>query len=238
MKTADTTTRRVTLGVSAIGLFAGGDSYTHIYGLVRDWHGNVISAALTPLALDGMVYALTAAKFAASRKGVPVPFKIHFWYWIGTLSTLLANGASGWHDGTGTAMLNTLSVICYIGCTEALTWILRHVSPPAKKPAPVTASKPHPQPASSPAPIDAPTPPAAPEPDDAPHDELGDRREQKKTYAPRRPLEELLAEAQQKFADDLSAGKIPGQKKISDAVSCGPGKAEEIQRRLEALRTA
>jgi hypothetical protein len=57
-----TATRRVTTGiVLAVGLFAGSDSYSHIYTLARD-HGQAIaSAALVPLAGDGLIAALLAA---------------------------------------------------------------------------------------------------------------------------------------------------------------------------------
>jgi hypothetical protein len=41
----DTATRRVTTGiVLAVGLFAGNDSYSHIYTLARD-HGQAITSA-------------------------------------------------------------------------------------------------------------------------------------------------------------------------------------------------
>ena len=45
MTANDTATRRVTTGiVLAVGLFAGGDSYSHIYTLARD-HGQAIASA-------------------------------------------------------------------------------------------------------------------------------------------------------------------------------------------------
>src|SRR6202030_4540519 len=54
-KTAnDTATRRVTTGiVLAVGLFAGSDSYSHIYTLARDHGQDIASAALLTLAREG-----------------------------------------------------------------------------------------------------------------------------------------------------------------------------------------
>ena len=70
MTANDTATRRVTTGiVLAVGLFAGSDSYSHIYTLARD-HGQAIaSAALLPLAGDGLIAAASSAMLVASRQG-------------------------------------------------------------------------------------------------------------------------------------------------------------------------
>ena len=70
MTANDTATRRVTTEiVLAVGLFAGSDSYFHIYTLARD-HGQAIaSAALLPLAGDGLIAAASSAMLVASRQG-------------------------------------------------------------------------------------------------------------------------------------------------------------------------
>src|SRR5580704_11172874 len=70
----DTATRRVTTGiVLAVGLFAGGDSYAHIYSLARDHGQDIASAALLPLAGDGVIAAASAVMLVASRQGRDVP---------------------------------------------------------------------------------------------------------------------------------------------------------------------
>jgi hypothetical protein len=56
--TADAATRRATTAiVGAVALFAAGDSYVHIYSLARSHGQDVISAALLPLAGDGVIAA-------------------------------------------------------------------------------------------------------------------------------------------------------------------------------------
>jgi uncharacterized protein DUF2637 len=69
MTANDTATRRVTTGiVLAVGLFAGSDSYSHIYTLARD-HGQAIaSAALLPLAGDGLIAAASSAMLVAEEE--------------------------------------------------------------------------------------------------------------------------------------------------------------------------
>ena len=70
MNRADTTTRKVTTAiVVSVGLFAGGDSYSHIFHLARDHGQDVVSAALVPLAGDGLVVAASATML---QKG-PIP---------------------------------------------------------------------------------------------------------------------------------------------------------------------
>lgn len=73
------TTRVVTWIVAAVALFAAGDSYVHIFDLARE-HGpggvpGVISAALLPLAGDGVVAAASAAMLAAARNRKTVPLR-------------------------------------------------------------------------------------------------------------------------------------------------------------------
>jgi hypothetical protein len=51
MMSRDDTTRKATTAiVVSVGLFAGGDSYSHIYHLARAHHQDIMSAALVPLA--------------------------------------------------------------------------------------------------------------------------------------------------------------------------------------------
>jgi hypothetical protein len=74
MNRADTTTRKITTAIVInVGLFAGGDSYSHIFHLARSHGQGVVSAALAPLAGDGLVVAASATMLAAVRIGKPVP---------------------------------------------------------------------------------------------------------------------------------------------------------------------
>lgn len=236
MKQNDIAIRRGAAGiVTAVGLFAGTDSYVHVYGLARDWHNNIIAAAFLPLTADGVVLAASAVKLIASKRNDKTPASAHAWFWTGTLATLAGNGASGWPHGAGAALLSLWPVLAYIGCMEMLTWMMQNLGPQPKRAASPVASRPAipvaSRAASSPAPIGALVPPVTPEPGGAPQD--GPR-----TYAPRRPLDVLLAEAEAKFAGDLTAAQLPGIRKIQTTVNVGPGRADLIRKHLETVLAA
>jgi hypothetical protein len=105
MTANDTATRRATTGiVLAVGLFAGSDSYSHIYTLARD-HGQAIaSASLLPLAGDGLIAAASSAMLVASRQGRDVPMLARVMLLAGIGATIAANVGYGLHAGiTGRA---------------------------------------------------------------------------------------------------------------------------------------
>lgn len=123
----DTATRRVTTGiVLAVGLFAGSDSYSHIYTLARD-HGQAIaSAALLPLAGDGLIAAASSAMLVASRQGRDVPVLARVMLLAGIGATIAANVGYGLHAGITGALLSVWPVAAYVGCMELLTWMRRN----------------------------------------------------------------------------------------------------------------
>ena len=50
MNRTDQLTRRITTGiVVSVGLFAAGDSWSHIFHLAREYRWDMLSAALVPL---------------------------------------------------------------------------------------------------------------------------------------------------------------------------------------------
>ena len=127
MTANDTATRRVTTGiVLAVGLFAGSDSYSHIYTLARD-HGQAIaSAALLPLAGDGLIAAASSAMLVASRQGRDVPVLARVMLLAGIGATIAANVGYGLHAGITGALLSVWPVAAYVGCMELLTWMRRN----------------------------------------------------------------------------------------------------------------
>lgn len=69
-RNADTATCRVTTAiVLAVGLFAGADSYSHTYSLATRNGQGAVSAALLPLAGDGLVVVASMVMLVASRTG-------------------------------------------------------------------------------------------------------------------------------------------------------------------------
>jgi Protein of unknown function (DUF2637) len=138
----DTATRRVTTGiVLAVGLFAGSDSYSHIYTLARD-HGQAIaSAALLPLAGDGLIAAASSAMLVASRQGRDVPGLARVMLLAGIGATIAANVGYGLHAGLTGALLSVWPVAAYVGCMELLTWMRRNTAMhPAVEPASADAA--------------------------------------------------------------------------------------------------
>jgi hypothetical protein len=127
MTANDTATRRVTTGiVLAVGLFAGSDSYSHIYTLARN-HGQAIaSAALLPLAGDGLIAAASSAMLVASRQGRDVPVLARVMILAGIGATIGANVGYGLHAGVTGALLSVWPVAAYVGCMELLTWMRRN----------------------------------------------------------------------------------------------------------------
>ncbi|MGH3187541.1 MAG: DUF2637 domain-containing protein [Streptosporangiaceae bacterium] len=126
MTANDTATRRVTTGiVLAVGLFADSDSYSHshIYTLARDHGQAIVSAALLPLAGDGLIAAASSAMLVASRQGRDVPVLARVMLLAGIGATIAANVGYGLHAGLTGALLSVWPVAAYVGCMELLTWM-------------------------------------------------------------------------------------------------------------------
>jgi Protein of unknown function (DUF2637) len=127
MTANDTATRRVTTGiVLAVGLSGGSDSYSHIYTLARDHGQAIVSAALLPLAGDGLIAAASSAMLVASRQGRDVPVLARVMLLAGIGATIAANVGYGLHAGITGALLSVWPVAAYVGCMELLTWMRRN----------------------------------------------------------------------------------------------------------------
>src|SRR5260370_42655664 len=107
MTRQDTATRRVTTAiVLAVGLFAGGDSYAHIYALARGHGQGIVSAALLPLAGDGVIAAASAVMLVASRQGRDIPLRARGLLLAGIAATAGPNGAYGLPAGLAGPLLS------------------------------------------------------------------------------------------------------------------------------------
>ena len=141
MTANDTATRRVTTGiVLAVGLFAGSDSYSHIYTLARDHGQAIVSAALLPLAGDGLIAAASSAMLVASRQGRDVPVLARVMLLAGIGATIAANVGYGLHAGLTGALLSVWPVAAYVGCMELLTWMRRNTGMHPARPASADAA--------------------------------------------------------------------------------------------------
>ena len=143
MNRTDQATRRATTAiVVAVALFAAGDSFTHIYDLARTHGQGMVSAALLPLAGDGLVAAASSAMLAAARNGKTVPARARVLLLAGIAATIAANVACGLPAGVTGALLSVrgrwprtwaVSRSCR-GCGK--TWVhpRRRVHPPGTHP--------------------------------------------------------------------------------------------------------
>ncbi len=210
MKGTDHATRRATTGiVAAVALFAAGDSYSHIYDLARQHHEGIVSAALLPLAGDGLIAAASSAMLAAARNGKTVPARARILLFAGIAATIAANVAYGLPDGLTGALLSVWPVACYVGCMELLTWMREHLGASAR-PAAASARTPKP---------DA---PEVPRPD-----------------APEVPrAADLITIAVARFPEAAKGGRIPSLRVIQGELGVGQGKAQQVQRHFLSLQAA
>ena len=119
-------TRRVTTGiVLAVGLFAGSEPHSHIYTLARDHGQGIVSAALLPLAGDGLIAAASSAILVASRQARDVPVLARVMLLAGIGATIAANVGYGLNAGLTGALLSVWPVAaegdcrsCSPGCGE------------------------------------------------------------------------------------------------------------------------
>ena len=219
----DAGTRRTTTAiVAAVALFAAGDSFTHIYDLARAHGQGAVSAALLPLAGDGLIAAASSAMLAAARSGMAVPARARVLLIGGIAATIAANVAYGLPSGVTNALLSVWPVACYVGCVEILSWMRQNLGASAR---PRTASTTRTVPGAS---------AASGSPDaDGPQDELRDRRERKT----RQPVGELLALAEKMFPGGMNDGKPASLRDIQGALSVGQGKAQVVQAHFRTLAT-
>lgn len=208
----DQTTRRIAASIAlGVGLFAGADSYVHVYSLARDHGQAILSAALLPLAGDGLVTAGSLAMLVASRRGDTAPIRAYLAMYGGIIATALANVASGLPHGTADALLSAWPVAAYVGCMELLTWMRAHTGAQPKRAA--SAS-----PAAS-ADASAPVKPAA-------SDDLRERRQH-------RADADLIHAAEEAFPDGKV--KLPPLRTIQTELSVGQPKSQLVQAHFKAL---
>jgi uncharacterized protein DUF2637 len=210
MTRSDHATRRITTCiVAAVALFAAGDSYSHIYDLARQHGQGVASAALLPLAGDGLIAAASSAMLAAARAQRPVPLRARILLLLGIGATIAANVAYGLPDGLTGALLSVWPVAAYVGCVEILSWMQEHLGTTRSASARKTAV----------APADA----GSAKPDAPPR-------------KPRTPVPDLLRTAEVRFPDTAAGGKIPPLRVIQGELGVGQPRAQQIQRHLLSLQ--
>jgi hypothetical protein len=215
--------RRITMGiVAAVALFAAGDSYTHIYHLARQYQpgaAGAVSAALLPLAGDGVIAAASAAMLAAAKAQLPVPARARVFLAGGIAATVMANIAYGLPSGITDALLSIWPVAAYLACLELLAWMRQNLDAPvavavSRKP------RPHAEPDAQPAP-------------DAPRRHASGRG-RKKTEE---EIMRLLEAAEQMFPEAAAgAARIPTYRMIQRSLRTGQPNARLVQDHFRMLQ--
>ena len=213
MSRQDTATRRVTTGiVLAVAAFAGGDSYAHIFDLARAHGQDILSAALLPLAGDGVIAAASAVLLVASRQGRGIPLRARVLLLAGIAATAAANLAYGLPSGPTGALLSIWPVVAYLGCMELLTWMRANTQPAKTRTASAAAS---PDTAAPAAPVSL----------------AREHRQHRQ-----QPAAELLTTAERLFPTVKAGGKIPGLREIQNVMSVGQPKSQTVQAHFRALQ--
>lgn len=231
MTRQDTTTRRVTTGiVLAVGLFAGADSYAHIFELARDHGQSITSAALLPLAGDGVVAAASAVLLVASRQGHGIPLRARLLLLAGIGATAAANLAYGMPSGLTGALLSIWPVVAYVGCMELLTWMRQNTQPARTRVASADVVAPATRAAS-----------ASASPDAVAQDATVNLDRERKQR--RQPGGEMLSTEEKRAAETLfptaKAGDVmPPLRAIQTAMGVGQPKAQAVQAHFRALTQA
>ena len=212
MTRTDTATRKVTtIIVLAVGLFAGGDSYSHVFSLARSHGQDVISAALLPLAGDnGVIAAASSVMLVAARQRRPVPLRARIMLIAGIAATVAANIAYGLAHGRTDALLSVWPVAAYCGCVELLAWMRQNTGMQSTRPKAAPAD----------APGDA----------DAAHQTVVLIKDHKhhRMYA-----DSLLNAAEREFR-----GRVPTLREIQRTLHIGQPRAQEIKAYLASLQAA
>lgn len=224
MKSNDTAARRLVTGIAiAVGLFAWGDSYDHVYSLARDNHGNVLSAALLPFCGEGPIILGTAMMFLCSRYDKAVPLRARIIAWGGVVITTWANLAFGLsaHDRTN-AVLSVWPVVAFVGCVEGLIWMREHFwMQPAKRMRPAAVA-------------DAPLTLVTDAQSDAgPAVSITRRGRKPKTHD---EIRAMMRRAEEAFPEVLRGAKIPPLRTIQSRLQTGQSYAQLVQDHFETLR--
>ena len=88
-------------------------------------------AALSPLTVDGLIYASSIVMLDSARRGVQVPALARWLLGLGIVATLAANVAHGLGQGLIGAVVGAWPAIAPVGSYELLLMIIRSAQVPA-----------------------------------------------------------------------------------------------------------
>jgi hypothetical protein len=115
-------TAEAVLGVAAVAAVA---SYEHAYDLVRAHGESGWTAHMTPLAVDGLIYASSMVMLDSARRKTPVPALARWLLGLGVAATLAANVAHGLGHGPVGAAVAAWPAVALVGSYELLMLVVR-----------------------------------------------------------------------------------------------------------------
>jgi hypothetical protein len=228
--TSDKAIRLVTaLAVLAVAVIAATVSYSHIEYLALVNGQTLTAARLLPASVDGVVLVSSMVMLDAARRDVDAPVLARVMLVAGVLATLAANSAVGASHGVVGILVSGWPAVAFIGCAETFLAMIRRRSGALSgtaETADETTIMGVPEVALAGGYSAAHGVPEADEARTRPDKALSPSASHRRT--PNQTPEQI-------FAEELSAGTVPGIRSIKTRCKVGQPRAEAIQARLAAL---
>ena len=130
--TTDPNSRRVLtwarVTVVALAGIAAVVSFSHAYDVVRAHGETGLTATLTPLTIDGMVFVSSLVLLEAAKRQAKAPLLAWFTLLFGIVTTVTVNVLHGWAHGPVAAGLSALPAISLVLSVELLMGLIRRVT--------------------------------------------------------------------------------------------------------------
>lgn len=114
-----------TFAVIAIAVFAGIQSFSHIYQIARTHGQDKLDAALMPFSVDGLIVAAALVMLHFSRAVRPAPWLARFALWLGIGVTVAANVGAGLPWGVIGALVSVWAAVSFVTGVELLMVFIR-----------------------------------------------------------------------------------------------------------------
>ncbi|GAA4316036.1 hypothetical protein BJY14_005056 [Actinomadura luteofluorescens] len=244
--------------VVGIGGIAAVVSFRHALEVVRDNGESGVTAYLTPLTVDGLVFTASMVLLDAARRGDRAPMLARVALALGIAATVAVNVLHGLAHGPVGAVVGAWPAITLILVVELLMGMIRRgrqsaeaepesgdvaeaayrVGDDADPPQPVPESAPVPVPAlaegASTAVPEA-SSPAVPATSGARVPMSAEVRPARRTRPSGDPAE---VRAVAVFSEEIAAGQVPSIRRIKSTLRCGQTKASQVREYLASLDSA
>jgi Protein of unknown function (DUF2637) len=198
------------LAVITVAAIAATISYSHIYdlGLLHGQHG--FAASLLPLSVDGSILAASMVLLREARVGASTPKLAQAMLVLGITATLGANVSYGIGFGALGAVISAWPAIAFIGSAEITLGMVRRARTSDTTPAVPDV----------PALVPVPVP-----------------RSGGGSHARTRGTSSAVtnADAEVRFTDHLTMGRVPTIRQIRDELKVGQDKAQQLKTHLQSV---